>query len=225
MEKSASETGPSGTSGCLAKKDIEEMLANESLIIRPLLDATQIGEIGIDFRLGYDFLVSIQGREPFINASKNDWIEGGSERNINQFFQSTRRQIGETFLLHPHQTVLAVSLEYVKLPDNCILTLYMRSSYSRLGITVSTITQPGYCGCLSLELTNNNNNPINFTVGARIIQGILFKVSDRSDYFGSKRKYICQVRPEPSAVIRDGDLITLNQLWKDSNNRPTTPTP
>lgn len=206
--------------GCLSKRHIKSLIDSNQLFIRPLLSEDQIGEVGIDFRLGYDFLVSIQGREAYINASKNDWVDGRSQRNIRQFFQSTRRQIGETFILHPHQTVLAVTLEYVKIPNDCLLKLFMRSSYSRLGITINTIAQPGYCGCLSLELTNNNYNPINLAVGARILQGILYKVTDTTTYFSAAgRKYICQVRPEPSAVINDGDLNVLNQLWKDYNNR------
>lgn len=215
----SSPENPFNNTGCLRKEEVKSLLQNGQLQIRPLLDEDQIGQIGIDFRLGYDFLVSIQGREAFINASKNDWLDNGSQRNINQFFQSTRRQIGETFILHPHQTVLAVSLEYVKIPNNCLLKLFMRSSYSRLGITVSTIAQPGYCGCLSLELTNNNNNPINLTVGARIIQGLLFQISGDSGYFHSPRKYVCQVRPEPSAVIKDNDLDILNKIWRSNNNR------
>lgn len=219
MEKDQAADNYPITSSCLLKPEINQLIDSKQLYIRPLLDHSQIGEIGIDFRLGYEFLVSIQGREAFINASKNDWMDGGNQRNINQFFQITRRQIGETFILHPHQTVLAVSLEYIKLPQNCFIKLYMRSSYSRLGITISTIAQPGYCGCLSLELTNNNNNPINLTAGARIIQGILYKLSSSVPYFHSQRKYVCQVRPEPSAVINDKDLITLNELWKKDNNR------
>lgn len=208
-------------SSCLIKAEIESLISDNKLFIRPLLEQSQIGEIGIDLRLGYDFLVSVQGREAFINASKNDWIDGDSsnQRNIHQFFQATRRQIGETFILHPHQTVLAVSLEYVKLPEDCFIKLFMRSSYSRLGITISTIAQPGYCGCLSLELTNNNRNPINLTVGARIIQGIIFRVGSNVPYFYAPRKYVCQVRPEPSAVISDTDLNILNELWKENNNR------
>lgn len=219
MEPSKSQNSQPNAYGALVTKDIEELLSAGDLHIRPLLDTAQIGEIGIDFRLGYDFLVSIQGREAYINASKNDWGNNNNERNINQFFQTTRRQIGETFILHPHQTVLAVSLEYVKLPVDCMLKLYMRSSYSRLGITISTMAQPGYCGCLSIELTNNNNNPINLTVGARIMQGILFRVSESTQYFDKPRKYICQVRPEPSAVIADTDLDLLNNLWKANNGR------
>jgi dCTP deaminase len=203
----------------LLKPDLLTLIKSQKLFIRPLLDQNQIGEMGIDLRLGYDFLVSIQGREAFINASKNEWLDGGNQRNINQFFQTTRRQIGETFILHPQQTVLAVSLEYIKLPDDCFMKLYMRSSYSRLGITISTIAQPGYCGCLSLELTNNNNNPINLTVGARIIQGLIYRLSKDVPYFHSPRKYVCHVRPEPSAITTDDDLTVLNELWKANNNR------
>ena len=209
------------SASCLTKEQIIERLEAGTLHIRPLLDNTQIGNVGIDFRLGYDFLMSVQGREAFINASKNEWLDGnGNQRNIHQFFQSTRRQLGETFILHPHQTVLAVSLEYIRLPEDCMLNLYMRSSYSRLGITVSTMAQPGYAGCLSLELTNNNNNPINLTVGARIMQGVLIQIPGRANYFSHPgRKYVCQVRPEPSAVIDDDDLNVLNNVWKESNNR------
>lgn len=211
--------------GCLSNIHIKELL-DKQLYIRPLLSKDQIGEVGIDFRLGYDFLVSIQGREAYINASKNEWMDGKAQRNVRQFFQSTRRQIGETFILHPHQTVLAVTLEYVKIPDDCILMLFMRSSYSRLGITISTIAQPGYCGCLSVELTNNNYNPINLAVGARLLQGILYKVTSAATYFNSTgRKYVCQVRPEPSAVINDNDLNILNHMWQDYNNRASSVKP
>jgi len=213
-------TNSSLSPGPLNKAEILQLLKDSKLVIRPLLDSKQISQVGIDFRLGYDFLVSIQGREGFINASRNDMDdEGDGQRNINQFFRATRRQIGDTFILHPYQTVLAVSLEYIKLPADCMLKLYMRSSYSRLGITMSTLAQPGYCGCLSLELTNNNNNPINLTIGSRIIQDIFFRISNPSPYFEVPRKYICQVRPEPSAVIGDEDLHTLNRIWKTENKK------
>jgi len=199
----------------LTKTEILALLDKE-LIIRPLLERNQIGEVGIDFRLGCNFLVSIQGREPFINTSLNN---GNEQIGIRNFFKESRRQLGETFILHPNQTVLSTSLEYVKFPNNCLLALYMRSSYSRLGLTVSTIVQPGYCGCLPIELTNNNNNPINLTVGARIFQGILFVTNSNTEYFGVPRKYMCNVRPEPSAVYKDPDLKLLNELWKANNNR------
>lgn len=208
-----------GSGGILVKNDLLTAIQDKTLVIRPLLSPSQISEVSIDFRLGYDFLVSVQGRDAFINASKNSWTGQGSEQNVRHFFQSTRRQIGETFILHPNQTVLAVTLEYVKLPENCLLELFMRSSYARLGITINTIAQPGYAGCLNMELTNTNNNPINLTVGARIIQGVFHKLSQSLTYFHTTRKYVCQVRPEPSAIVADNDLNLLHRLWKHNNHR------
>ena len=198
----------------LQKAALLELVRSEQLVIRPLLDNTQINETTIDFRLGYDFLVSVQSREPFINASHND----SNQKPLTSFFQETRRKLGDTFMLYPNQTVLATSLEFVKLPGNVLAELNMRSSYTRLGITISTILQPGYCGCISLELTNTNINPINLTVGARIFQARLIQLQNASNYFEGPRKYICQVRPEASAVNLDNDLVKLNKIWKENNS-------
>lgn len=204
--------------GFISGETIRALLKEKKLIIRPLLEESQISQIGIDFRLGCNFLVSVHGREAFINTSLNDEY-GEGQRDVKRFFQESRRQIGETFILYPNQTVLASSLEYVKLPDEYLLALYMRSSYSRLGLTVSTIVQPGYCGCISIELTNNNNNPINLTVGARIFQGLLLISDKPATYFKGNRKYICSVRPEPSLAIQDNDIELLSKVWKEKNNR------
>jgi dCTP deaminase len=187
---------------------------NDPLVIRPLLDQNQLGEVSIDFRLGYDFMVAIHGRNAGMELQKN--IE---QVPMQSFFQPTRRKPGETFLLHPQQTVLAVSLEYIKLPANVFMTLSTRSSYSRLGLSISGILQPGYCGCIPLELTNGNHTPVNLTVGARIFQAQVFEIAEESDYFATQRKYVCQVRPEVSAALADKDLDILNHIWKKNNFR------
>jgi len=200
----------------LLKKDILKLISDKNLIIKPLLcEDTQINELSIDFRLGCDFLVSIQGRDSSINTSYNDRDSG----HITNFFQETRRRLGDSFLLHPNQTVLTTTLEYVKLPKNIFAILSMRSSYSRLGLTISTIIQPGYCGCLSLELTNNNKNPINLTVGARLVQARLVQLTEDTNYFSNPRKYICSVRPEISALYNDKELESLHELWLLINNK------
>lgn len=193
----------------LTKENIIELYKSDKLIIRPLLSNKQFGELTLDLRLGTDFLVSIQGREPFIDATGNP-----ESRPIHSFFQETKRLIGEEFFLHPHQTVLCSSLEYLKIPNNIFLTLSTRSSYNRLGISINSIVQPGYCGCLSLELTNNNNNPIKLLVGACIIQARFFQLENVTEYFNSKRKYSCQVRPLPSKADKDEDLKILNSLFQ-----------
>ena len=200
----------------LHKHEIQDLFKREknSLIIRPLLEQSQIKDVTIDLRLGYDFLVSVQGRESSIDASLND----DNKHPIDSFFQETRRRIGDTFLLHPNQTVLASSLEYLKIPQDIYVSLNMRSSYSRLGLSISTIIQPGYCGCASLELTNANKNPIKLTVGAAIFQISLIQLSTSLNYFSEERKYICSVKPEVSAAIKDKDKVILNTLWKSMNH-------
>lgn len=194
-------------------KEITELLDKQELVISPLLEVNQIGELTVDFRLGYNFLVSIHGNNPFIDASLNYEDKFPIKSN----FQETRRLFGDTFLLHPNQTILASTLEYIKLPGNVYAVLSMRSSYLRMGIFLSAIVQPGYTGCVSLELTNINKIPINITVGACLIQARLYKTDTPTNYFSKKRKYMCQVRPVASAVNEDSDLVNLNKIWKTNN--------
>ncbi|WP_090391915.1 dCTP deaminase [Niabella drilacis] len=197
----------------LTKTQIKALIKSENLSISPLLEEDQIGDLTIDFRIGTDFLVTINGSNPFIDASLNN----NDKFPIKNSFQETRRKLGETFLLHPNQTVLVSSLEYIKLPSNTYAELTLRSSYLRLGLTISAIVQPGYCGCISMELTNINKVPINLTVGAAIIQARLFEISESINYFEKKRKYMCQVRPVMSAVAADSDLKRLQSIWKQNN--------
>ena len=197
----------------LTKTEINKILEKE-LFIRPLLEDGQINEISVDLRLGIDFCVSIQGRDAYINASNNNNKVG----DVGNFFQESRRKVGETFILHPHQTVLASSLEYLKLPNDVFAILTMRSTYARLGLTLSSIVQPGYSGCVSIELTNNNKNQINLTVGACIFQARFVKISEKQNYFSRRRKYLCQVRPYIPSVNSDNDLVLLNKIWEEDNS-------
>lgn len=198
----------------LNKEDINKLLKSKELVISPLLELDQIGELTIDFRLGYNFLVTIHSNNPFLDASLNN----DDKFPLKSSFQETRRLLGDTFLLHPSQTVLASSLEYIKLPQNVYAVLSMRSSYLRMGISLSAIVQPGYCGCISIELTNINTIPINLTVGAALFQARLYSANATTNYFAKKRKYMCQVRPVASAVNEDSDLKELNKIWKNNNH-------
>lgn len=195
----------------LNKNEINKALKDELLHIRPLLDSNQVTNISVDLRLGCDFLVSIKCRDPFIDATR----EHGAYENIYKFYQETRRQIGETFFLHPNQTILASTLEYIKLPNNLMATIDVRSSYARLGLTMNSFLEPGYCGCISVVLTNTSMNPIKLAVGARIFTIKFSEVSgDTPPYFSTNRKYMCQVRPVMSNISDDNDLKILEEIRK-----------
>lgn len=191
--------------GLLVKEEILKLLESKELIIEPILEQSQIGEISIDLRVGTDFLAIQQGRNAFIDTTSNE-IE---TRPIKSHYTQTRRKVGEYFLFHPNQPILFSTLEYLKLPPNVYADLNLRSSYSRLGLTLSTIIQPGYCGCASIEITNRGNTPIRIVSGARMVQIRFYKLDSDLKYFGKKRKYTCQVRPVPSKANEDEDLTSL----------------
>ena len=197
----------------LPQKKIEEYIEKKKIIIRPLLEEDQVNNISIDFRLGCDFLVSIQGREACIDAS----LRSIGSTNIATFYQETRKQLGDSFLLHPNQTVLSTSLEYFKLPNNLIGIISMRSSYARLGLSISSTLEPGYCGCVSLELTNTSKNAIRITVGSRLFQIRFAFVKGFQSYHNKRRKYLCQVRPQISNFHQDSDFAILRKI-DDYNN-------
>lgn len=198
------------TAGLISKKEIHKLIDNGNLVIEPLLEKEQIGQISIDLRVGTDFLTSQQGRDPFIDASDNSF----NNRPIKSFFTETRRLVGEPFLIHPNQAILFSSLEYIKLPKNVFAILSCRSSYSRLGLSISTIAQPGYCGCFSIEMLYSGNTPIKILSGTRLVQVRLYRLNDTTDYFEFPRKYACQVRPIASKANEDSDLLILQSIAK-----------
>ena len=196
--------------GLLTKVDILKLINNKEITIVPLLEKDQIGEISTDLRIGTDFLALHQGREAFIDTTEDEI----NKRPIKSHFTETRRKIGEHFLLHPSQPVLFSTLEYIKLPDDIYVVLSLRSSFSRLGLTISTIVQPGYCGCFSIEIVNTGNTAIKLVSGARFIQARFIRIEKPSNYFLTERKYTCQVRPMASKANEDFELNKLNNLYK-----------
>ena len=179
------------------------------IFIDPLLAEEQIGAVSVDLRLGCDFLVSVLSHKASIqlNSKKN-------HSGPDTFFQSTRRNLGDVFLIHPSQTVLAMSLEYIGLPDDIYADIISRSSYNRLGINVVSMFQPGFRGCISLELFNHSNVPVELIVGSRIVQARFFKNEEKEGYMlkGPRRKYLGNVRPTISRAHLDGDLEMLSSL-------------
>lgn len=201
----------------LNKTEIIKSLADkspDSLFLDPLLEEDQIGEVTIDLRLGYDFLVSILTRKPYMGIA----TDAKDFRGINSYFQKTRRELGEKFILYPNQVVLTTTLEYVSLPSCVYADVLSRSSYTRLGIKINTMVQPGYRGCLPIELTNQGNNAIELIVGSRVFQARLYDIGEGSDYFNhtQKRKYLANVRPTVSRANFDSDIEKLSRIATES---------
>jgi len=203
----------------LTKKQLIESLESDednTLFLEPILDMSQIGNVSIDLRLGYDFQVSILTRKSYIELSQ---VEGETHRGIASYFQETRRELGDKFILYPNQVVLTTTLEYISVPSNCYADILSRSSYTRLGIHINTMLQPGFRGCVPLELFNHGNNAIELVVGSRVCQARIFSTEKNNDYLEEDtRKYYGDVRPTVSLADNDKDLKTLNTACKHFNS-------
>jgi dCTP deaminase len=197
----------------LHKSEIERRLklgGEGALHIDPLIDVGQIGEVSVDLRLGCDFLVSVLTRRSFISVVKGD----KDFRPIRTYFQMTRREFGDRFVLYPGQIALAVTLEYISLPGDVYADVLTRSSYTRLGIPLNTMIQPGFRGCFPIELFNESNNPVELVVGSRLFQTRLFSLSAPREYAAGAepRKYFGNVRPTASLAADDGDQERLDRI-------------
>lgn len=195
----------------LNRNELTEHLESEddnTLFINPLLDKGQIGNVTVDLRLGYDFLVSILTRKPSIDTGA---LCDDEHRAISSYFQETRRELGDRFVVYPHQLVLATTLEYLALPNDVMADILPRSSYSRLAIPVWTMLQPGFRGCVPIELVNHGNTPVELVVGCRVCQARFLNLSDEHNYLSESpsRKYFGNVRPVVSAADRDSEIEIL----------------
>ena len=120
--------------------------------------------------------------------------------------------IGRHLVLPGHQTVLAATLEFIKLPVDLSAMVLTKSSWARTFITVETAPwiHPCYRGCLTLELANVSETPLALFPGHRIAQLVLFRIEKIGQLTDRPAgSYIGAVRPEaprfatPEQVLHD----------------------
>lgn len=190
-------------SGKKLKKQVESNDPN-SLFVTPILDPeTQIGEVGIDLRLGNQFIV--YKTENIDTFDARDFID-----DQNRVYRIQRELVvpfGTAFILHPNTLVLGATLEYVNIPVALQCSLEGRSSWARIGLVIATATliEPGFKGSITLELTNLAKMPLKLYPGTRVGQLICQTVTDRVEYPERKKKYICPIGPQLSKAHLDTD--------------------
>ena len=167
----------------LGRKRLEELLCkpklDERLIMTPLLSPTQIGDASIDIRVGNDFIVTRRGNLPKLDPAIDDVRE---HRYQTKHFVN----LGDCFYLHPHELVLAGTLEYFRLPTNVAATVTSRSQWGRAGLVIATATavHPGFSGAITLELLNLGEVPLVLYPGTPVAQIVLFDCDGGTPYQG-----------------------------------------
>ena len=185
------------------KERIEEADYSKKLLVTPILDERQIGPASIDIRLGSSIIIpkkTYVERQDVTNAKEVREVE-------HRLYERARLRYQSKFMLHPNQLILGVTFEYISLPEDVFAIIMSRSSWGRLGLVVATAAavQPGYRGCLTLELVNLSESPISLYPGLPVGQLVFFdalgKLPERY-----KGRYECPTEAElPQFFARETD--------------------
>jgi len=189
----------------LTKSKIEERLKDKErpLVISPILDLKQIGDVSVDLRLGNQFIVFRMHRfgefSPYDQPGSK--LGGLQERQVIRYY-------GEHFVLHPGVLVLGSTFEYIGMPNDLEGQIEGRSSWARLGLQIATASsvEPGFGGVLTLELSNVGTIPLKLHPGVRVAQLVLHDaLPQMAKAYKGKRKYLCPVGPQFSRAHLDDD--------------------
>lgn len=177
--------------------------STDPFVITPTPDLNKLGESGsaaIDLRLGTWFAHLRQARTPYLALD--------AKSPNAQLTKTSYVPFGRDYILHPQNFVLAVTLEWIRMPSNLAAYVVGKSSWGRCGLIIATATgvHPGFKGCLTLELSNVGEIPIAVKPGISICQLFLHRVDatdantvDRSGFVGLRRPLFRRIKLEDYA--------------------------
>lgn len=197
--------------GLLTLSEINEYInkpIGHGLFISPFL-SDNVNDTSIDLRLGHRVLVPDQTRVGSFDIFDQDQLtEKIEQTNYRELFI----QYGKGFNLHPGQSILVGTLEYIGMPNDLEGYITLRSSLSRLPILANTATiHPCYRGVITLSFTSMASSPIVLRPGLRVAQMHLHKLST-SNFRESESRYDLAVGPAPSKLSMDPDLKFIGPL-------------
>lgn len=186
-----------------------QAVGDPHLVITPVFDEAIAGA-AVDLRLGPRFIVFDKSDTPSFDPLS-------LKEDPRTMQSSVERAWGQPLVLHPGQLVLAATLEYLVLPSDLAGQVITRSSYGRLGLITATavLVHPRFIGCLTLELVNLGEVPIELVPGERIAQLSLYQVGPPVDPPAEKYRY--PTGPEFSKVRLDPDAEALRGMRRTAH--------
>ena len=161
-------------SGRIIKERLETSDLNERLVVSPLLECDEqlrSDQASVDIRLGFEFALVTPSSFGIVDEFSQSWEES-SESMLKDLYERCYVPLGEKIVIHPHQFILAETLEYLRLPYDMMAYVVGRSTWGRLGLIVATAIgiHPGFAGALTLELRNLGEAPLILHPGQSIAQ-------------------------------------------------------
>jgi dCTP deaminase len=158
------------------KKLLERLMEQDPvkrLVVAPLLEPMEQlsgSQASIDVRLGCDFRLAsaanINVLDELADETSNPFVD------LPRLYKNLYVPLGGGVTVHPHQLVLAHTLEYIRLPQDLMAYVVGRSSFGRLGLMVATAigVHPNFYGPLTLEIRNLGEAPLRLYPGQTIAQ-------------------------------------------------------
>lgn len=156
---------------------------SKRLIVTPMLNKrASVGEGAIDVRLGNQFIVF--KRESFPVWDVKNLRAASTE--LHRYQERIIRPFGTPIVVHPGQLVIGSTLEYIQVPRGLMAYVIGKSSWGRLGLIIATATKvdPGFCGCITLEIVNEGEVPLQLYPGLPIAQLVLHPAEKSDGYTG-----------------------------------------
>ena len=154
----------------LSEHEIRQRLKKGDFVIDPPPDESQFSGLGIDLRLGTQF----------IDIPPKDDIDIVDTQNplISQSSTARTVPLGKGHAIYPRTTLVTTTLDYVHMPLDLAGLLFAKSYLERIGLSVTTTTvDPGFRGKLTFALRNVNSVPILVYAGVRLVRLCLVSVS------------------------------------------------
>lgn len=151
-------------------------LIKEGVIKVDPFDESQIGPASIDLHVGDTFIVYKNTRDLFHVTDEADFTQITEEITVKNHY-----------ILKPGESVLALTLERITLPDNICGRLEGRSRFARLGLLVhitASFMHPGISNHQVLEMYNASPIPLAIHPGTKICQFVFEHTEGTGRYQG-----------------------------------------
>ncbi len=151
----------------LSDRDIRKYIKEGLLGIDPIFPDT-IRENGVDLRIGGAIARLRNAGRPF-----DPHVDDASDFVV--------IEEGKKFIIYPNEHVLLHTLEYIKMPEDLMAFVNLRSSYARIGLIIPpTIVDANFEGELTIELIGGNF-PVVLHKGDRFLHLIFAKLSSKPE--------------------------------------------
>jgi len=191
----------------LSDGDIEQRIADGSIVIEPQPADDAIAGISVDLRLDHRFRVFNNNSVTHLDLSGE---RAQLERDINRIMsKEIEIEEGEALYIHPGELILGATMESVTVPDDLVGWLDGRSSLARLGLMVHVTAgriDPGWQGQIVLEFYNNGKLPLALRPGM-VICAMSFETLSSP----AKRPY----NKRENAKYRDQKGAVFSRIAKD----------